>query len=60
MQHVRDAFVGGARCDVDDLTALARLHVRRNVLHHQERAAHVHRHHLVPQRGVDLGRFYRL
>ena len=54
MQHVRDAARGRAGADVDDLAVALRDHVRRDVLGHQEHAAHVDGHHAVPQRAVDL------
>src|SRR5882724_299395 len=54
MQHPRDAAKRRARTDIDDLTVAFRLHMRSNVLGHQERAADIHRHDPVPQRHVDV------
>ena len=55
MHHLRDAAKHRAGADIDDLAVAARLHVRHDVLGHQERAAHVHRHDAIPHRDVDLG-----
>src|SRR5262249_59243176 len=45
---------GRARADVDDLAGLLADHVRRDVLDHEEYAADIDRHHLVPQRHIDV------
>jgi hypothetical protein len=59
-QHARHALVGGARGDVDDLAGLARDHVRRDVLDHQERPAGIDCHHAIPRFGVPFVEIARM
>ena len=46
--------IGSARGDVDDLAVAGADHVRRDMLHHEKRAAPVDRHHAVPQLDIYL------
>ena len=55
VQHPGNALEGRARPDVDDLAIALRDHMRADMLHHEERAAQIDGHDVIPRRRLDLG-----